>query len=102
MSDKLATVKNYFTAMQAKDIDGALELMSEGIVLHSPMGKKTGKEKVRGMLNMIANMGGGPEAEPELDGDTVIGYGKSPMGKVKLTFLFDGDLISEVKTKIGG
>ena len=102
MTDKLQKAAEFFAALKTRNIDGALSCMTEDAIMATPMGKKKGHDQIRGMLGVIANMGGGDASEPEQDGETVTAVAKSPMGKVRLTFGFEGDLISEITAKLGG
>jgi len=102
MSDAEVTkVEQWMEALRAKDLDAALALMSDEPVMDTPMGTKKGPAKVRGMLGVVANMGGANGAEPVREGDVVTAIGSSPMGKVKLTFDFAGEAIEKVTAKLG-
>jgi len=100
---RLLIAEKFFAALRAKDIDAALELMSEDAVMASPVGKKKGKDKCRGMLRVISNFGGGNATDMQMAGEDVTCITKSPMGKTRLTVAYNSsDQISEIQAKLGG
>jgi ketosteroid isomerase-like protein len=101
MSGKLDTVNGLFAAIAAKDIEKALSYFADDAVVESPMGPQRGKDQIRGGLKMIVSMpaGGAPALHEEAD--KVIGVGNSPMGKMTMTFEFNGDLIAKQSVRMG-
>ncbi len=92
MSKEIA--QKFVDAFVAKDLDGAVNMMTEDAQLETPiMGTKKGHKKIRNTLNMIVKMGGGNLSAPEENNGHVYTKANGPMGTMMLNFKFEGDKI---------
>ncbi len=87
--------QKYINAVQSKDFDGAMMFLTDDAELETPiMGTKRGKEKIKGTLKMISKMGGGNLSQAEDKNGTIVAFGSGQMGKMILSFGFEGDKIN--------
>lgn len=107
MADRTEIAKSYMALQGAGDVDGAVALLSDDVVISNPMsGTTTGKAAAEaGMRNRPAGgaAGGITWRDPVADGDNVkiVGDG-SPFGPVRILISFTGeDKISKVDIGLG-
>ncbi|RVT42332.1 nuclear transport factor 2 family protein [Sphingobium algorifonticola] len=99
----IEVVQQFFDAVSARNIDGALALFSDDAVVESPMGPQRGKAEIRRGLEMMIGMSGGGQT-PTLSEDAgkVIAQVQSPMGKISLGFTVnEDDLIAHQSFRMG-
>lgn len=107
MTTRTDLAKQYLEKSVANDVDGALALLTDDVVLNRGMlGSATGKQAVGdAMRNRPAGMGGfAPTFEDPVEtGDQVQVKGNLPPGSpfpissLNWTFDFDGDKISRIE-----
>jgi hypothetical protein len=107
MADRIEIAKSYMALQGAGDVDGAVALLADDVVISNPMsGTTTGKDAAAaGMRNRPAGgaAGGITWRDPVADGDNVkiVGDG-SPFGPVRILIAFTGeDKISKVDIGLG-
>ena len=102
MSTDLEVASSYVNALGDKNLDAALALLSEDAQMASPMGLKTGKAQIRGLLEMISNMpGGSPPSAPTIENNAIVSRAKSAMGTATITFTIDSGLIKHINVALG-
>ncbi|MEQ9586794.1 MAG: nuclear transport factor 2 family protein [Parvibaculaceae bacterium] len=83
MDAKLESAEAYVEAIENKHIDAALSQLTDGIVFHSPMGVKKGKDAVRQILRMVVNMPSKRPPPAQFEGSQAFTLVKSPRGHTK-------------------
>ena len=102
MASNQETLKKYMELMDKRDLDAAMDLVTDDITAIVPMQPTaTGKEAVKtGLQNMPA----GPRlewSEPAEEGDTLKMSASSPFGRLTLIATFSGEKISKFEIKMG-
>ena len=94
--------QKFIDAILAKDLDAAVDQMTEDAELETPMmGTKSGKKQIKGTLSMILKMGGGNLAAAEEKNGHVMTTTSGPMGRMLLGFTFKGDRIRSITVQRG-
>jgi len=101
MASNQETLKKYMELVQNRDLDAAMDLVTDDIAAITPMGSQSGKEAVKSGLQ---TMPAGPRlewSEPTEEGDTLKMSASSPFGRLTLVATFSGDKISKFEIKMG-
>jgi hypothetical protein len=101
MPSHLEIADSYVKAANAKDVEACLALLTENAIMDSPMGPKKGKAEIRGLLNFLLRMMGDSIAAPTLIDGVPATQFNTPGGRARMTFHFEGELISQVKVQVG-
>jgi hypothetical protein len=96
---QLETATAYVTAFVEKRFDDALAVLTEDVILDTPMGPKKGKASVKSALGILHKLGGAKLPLPFEENGVVKSNFRTPMGKAVMTFVFDGELIQHLSVK---